>query len=102
MHELSQVLVDADPAAWAAAGFAVPSAGPGCTGTCTIGQTTIVFGDAVAAAGDGIPGGNGDDDGTNDIGDSGAGPASGIVALAIAGLDPGDLDGMTLVAAPPT
>jgi GNAT superfamily N-acetyltransferase len=104
VHELSQVIVDADPTAWAAAGFAVPSAAAGRTRTCTIGQTTIVFGDAVAAAGDGVGNGNGngDDDGTNDMGDSGAGPASGIVALAIAGLDPGDLDGMTLVAAPPT
>lgn len=87
VHELRQVIVDADPAVWAAAGFAVPPADAGSTPTCTIGQTAIVFG--------------GDGSGTDDIGSRGPDPLAGIVALAIAGLGSGDLDGMTLVSAPP-
>ncbi len=100
MHELLQVIVDADPAAWAAAGFAVPPTDSGSAPGCDIGQTTIVFGHAAAAEGSGIAAG-GDGHGTDDIGSGGAAPLAGIVAVAIAGLGSGDLDGMTLVAAPP-
>jgi GNAT superfamily N-acetyltransferase len=101
VHELLQVIVDADPAVWSAAGFAVPPADAGSAPTCTIGQTTIVFGVDLAAEDrdDRRAAGNSTSERSAD--DRGEDPLAGIVAVAIAGLDPGDLDGMTLVAASP-
>jgi GNAT superfamily N-acetyltransferase len=101
VHELLRVIVDADPAAWAAAGFAVPPGDAGSAPTCTIGQTTIFFGADLAAEGRDARRAAADRTGERCADDRGEDPLAGIVAVAIAGLDPGDLDGMTLVAAPP-
>ncbi|MFN3215810.1 MAG: VOC family protein [Acidimicrobiales bacterium] len=73
MFQLLEVIIAADAEPWRAAGFAVETIDGG--GVCRVGSTTLALSGASAGGGEAIGG------------------------LAIEGLGPGDLDGITLVAA---